>query len=298
MSLQVSKMVSNRGNKTWDTFLDDQIITPIVDKVNEIESNGGLDQETKDKIDNLINNGISTNLYNPADDNVTIFVNQLDGNDITGDGSELKPYATLEKAWNRIPYLVNTSYTIKIVGNYTINNTFKFTGKYIIQGKGGITITSADRENRSNITSNYAIYVMGIRSYMSALSESNFASNFTIKDINISATINFNNSNFLIWNVDNIKTDSKTVNITINNCICGLYNTIISNSINGGSNLNIYNNSTLYVNGSSISNPNGVNFSLVCFSKLMISKNCELANSGSPAKFDNGCVVINNIEEA
>ena len=289
------RMVENRGAETWDTFMDDNIITPFENKINQLEQNGGIDQETKDKIDNLINNGVSSNLYNPSDDNVTIFVNQVDGNDITGDGSEEKPYATLEKAWNRIPYLVNTSYTIKIVGNYSINNTFKFTGKHIIHGKGEITLTSGDKENRSNITSNYAIYVNGIRSYMSALSESTFTSNFTIKDINISATINFNNSNFLIKNVDNIKSDSKNVNIIIVNCIGGLYNTIISNGV---SNINLYNNSSLYVAGSSITNPSGVNFSLVCFSKLMISKNCELANSGSPAKFDNGCVVINNIEEA
>ena len=97
MSLEVKKMVSNRGNNIWDTFLDTQIIDPIVAKVNELEETGGLDEETKTKLDEIINNGVSSNLYNPADSAVEIYIDQASGNDVTGDGSIDKPYASIEK---------------------------------------------------------------------------------------------------------------------------------------------------------------------------------------------------------
>ena len=155
MSLEVKKMVSNRGNNIWDTFLDTQIIDPIVAKVNELEENGGLDQETKDKIQEIIENGVSTNLYNPSDSKIVIYVSQNLGNDITGDGSIDKPYATLEKAWKRIPLIVTTTYTIKFIGNYSFNSAIKCTGKWVVNGRGSIVITSNDIENKSSITSNY-----------------------------------------------------------------------------------------------------------------------------------------------
>lgn len=292
MSLEVKKMVSNRGNKIWDTFLDTQIIDPIVAKVNELEETGGLDSDTKAKLDEIINNGVSSNLYNPADSAVEIYIDQASGNDVTGDGSIDKPYASIEKAWKRIPYIVATAYKLKFIGNYTINNTLKCDTRIIIDGKGQILITSADIENRSNITSNYMWYFYGINSHLTIINDTSYTCNFIISDLNISGTLSMNNTNYLIKNMDNIKTDTKTVNLVMNNSLGALYNTTFSN---GGNNFNVYNNSNLFFANSTVTNPNGVNFSLDFFSNLLINKNCELSNNGTPAKYAEGCTVINNI---
>lgn len=288
------RMVENRGAETWDTFMDDNIITPIENKINELEESGGLDQETKDKIQQIIENGVSTNLYNPADSgDLEIYIDQINGNDITGDGSIGKPFASIERAWKRIPYIVLCIYKIKFIGNYIINNTLKCESKIIIHGKGSICFTSSDIDNRSNISGNYIWYFYGVNSYVTVVSETSYSSNFYITDINISCSLSMNKTNFLIKNSDNIKTDTSKVNVTMSNSIGVFYNTILSN---GGNNFNVYNNSTLYFANSTATNPNGVNFAGYFFSKVYINKNSELGNAGVVGKMDATSTLINNIE--
>lgn len=290
----LKRMVENRGAETWDSFMDNNIIVPIENKINELEENGGLDQETKDKIQQIIENGVSTNLYNPGDSgDLEIYIDQINGNDITGDGSIDKPFASIERAWKRIPYIVLCNYKIKFIGNYTINNTLKCESKIIIGGKGSICITSNDIENRSNISSNYVWYFYDIESYVTVVNDTTYSSNFYINDINISCTLSMNKTNYLLKNLDNIRTDTSKVNVTMNDSTGVVYNTTFSNGTN---NFNFYNNSTLYFANSTATNPNGINFSGYFFSKIYINKNCELANGGVIAKMDETSTLINKIE--
>ena len=288
----LKRMIENRGAETWDLFMDNNIISPIENKINQLEENGGLDQETKDKIDEIVKNGVSTNLYNPADTKIVIYVNQNLGNDTTGDGSIDKPYATLEKAWKRIPLIVTALYTIKFIGNYSFNSAIKCSGKWIVNGKGSILITSNDVENRSNISSNYYLYFHNIISCFNVSTETSFFSNFEIKDINIGCSLQINDTNITFTNFDNIKTDSYMANIKLNNCHCGLVNCTLTN---GKTNIEAFNTSTLYCVNSNFNNQNGVNINLDFFSNGIINKNCELVNSGSPVQYTNGCTLINKV---
>jgi len=80
--------------------------------------------------------------WNKTSDNLTIYVDNVNGSDITGDGSSSNPYATLQKALSELPSKIANTVTIILKKSSISYGTIKLTGflmtiggNLIIQGE-------------------------------------------------------------------------------------------------------------------------------------------------------------------
>ena len=72
------------------------------------------------------------------------------GNDVTGDGSQEKPFKTIQKAFDMIPRLVTNIFTIEILdGTYDGFNLYSITGS-------GLIIIKSNSGNRDNVIISHA----------------------------------------------------------------------------------------------------------------------------------------------
>lgn len=151
-------------------------------------------------------------------ENLEVYVSPS-GSDTTGDGTQLKPYATIQKAVNSIPFTSNKKVPwIKIAGgiyNEEVMFNTMFNGAMIVDLLGPVTING-----RIQI---YTIPYLSIQGASLALNSDNmsaiYVSNTCFLNIATSVTINGCVNGLTVTNGARVKTNSSLCLLTVNNAV-------------------------------------------------------------------------------
>lgn len=106
----VDARVNNKG-ETFDT-LEDRLLESENKHDADVEIANRQIKENKEQLAQL--NEVVRMLYNAAGSNIAIYVSKERGSDITGDGTQEKPFRTIQTAVNQIPLINRSSTTIFI----------------------------------------------------------------------------------------------------------------------------------------------------------------------------------------
>lgn len=142
----VDARVNNKG-ETFDT-LESRLLAAENTHDTDIEQSNTQISENKEQLSQL--NEIVRMLYNSAGSNISIYVSGNQGSDISGDGTQEKPFKTIQMAVNQIP-LINRSVTTIFIDEGTYLEDVRFSNCsanqiYIrpIQSVSSIDITKSD----------------------------------------------------------------------------------------------------------------------------------------------------------
>jgi len=106
----VDARVNNTG-KTFDT-LESRLLAAENQNDQNIEEANRQILENKYQLAQL--NGVVRMLYNAAGSNIAIYVSKERGSDVAGDGTQEKPFRTIQTAVNQIPLINRSNTTIFI----------------------------------------------------------------------------------------------------------------------------------------------------------------------------------------
>lgn len=109
-----NEVVDARVNNKGEAFssLTSRIITSENRNEEEFGTLNKMQSEQKDQLSQL--NEVIRLLYNSNGASTSIYVSADNGNDQTGDGTELKPFKTIQTAVNQIPFINSSTTTIFI----------------------------------------------------------------------------------------------------------------------------------------------------------------------------------------
>lgn len=169
--------LTNQNNKAKENIEALEKYGGIDDLVQEITDARGEYSTLNERLYNISTSIGNSPLYKVYDtaDIINYYVDQSNGSDSTGDGTRSKPYATVEKAWEQIPYFYSNYFKIIIVGNYTgdiqLSKKESLLEKYLIltsDDKSLYSITSAIKVN-FNSGNNYRFLNMNIMGKITCL---------------------------------------------------------------------------------------------------------------------------------
>ncbi|SET92648.1 hypothetical protein SAMN04487821_12965, partial [Enterococcus malodoratus] len=106
----VDARVNNKG-ETFDT-LEDRLLNAENVHDLDIELANKQISDNKDQLSQL--NEVVRMLYNAAGSNIAIYVSKERGSDVVGDGTQEKPFRTIQTAVNQIPLINRSNTTIFI----------------------------------------------------------------------------------------------------------------------------------------------------------------------------------------
>lgn len=106
----VDARVNNKG-ETFDT-LESRLLAAENTHDTDITRLEAIQTDQKDQLGQL--NEVIRTLYNSNGASISIYVSADNGNDQNGDGTELKPFKTIQTAVNQIPFINSSTTTIFI----------------------------------------------------------------------------------------------------------------------------------------------------------------------------------------
>lgn len=106
----VDARVNNKG-ETFDT-LEDRLLESENKHDTDVEQANRQIVENKEQLSQL--NEVVRMLYNAAGSNIAIYVSKERGSDVVGDGTQEKPFRTIQTAVNQIPLINRSNTTIFI----------------------------------------------------------------------------------------------------------------------------------------------------------------------------------------
>lgn len=133
------------------------------------------------RLDNF--NELLTKLYNDAIDPIDIYVSQEIGNDETGDGTEVKPFKTIQKAVDSMPIISVSSFMIIVdKGSYKED--------VVVKGKvaSNIEIVAYNNTSTKALTGDTGVYLRSLRGY-------DVNAYFALRGFTIIDTVNANSKN-------------------------------------------------------------------------------------------------------
>ena len=184
----VDARVNNNG-ETFDT-LESRLLAAENKHDDELESANLNILNNKDQLGQL--NDVIEALYNAAGTSITIYVSASRGSDSTGDGTEEKPYSSIQMAANTIPLINSSVITIFVEeGVYledvvfygiisqkiTLRSVYSVRAEDVYQAKLPVHIRSVSFLNCNSNINIYGIHFVEKKNFGSRIFQSVYISN-------------------------------------------------------------------------------------------------------------------------
>ena len=210
--------LTNQNNKAKENIEALEKYGGIDDLVQEITYARGKYTNLNERLENIsttIDGSLLFKDFNTTE-SINLYVDQSNGSDESGDGTQEKPYSSVERAWNEIPFYYKNSFKIIITGDYS--SDISLSVKNSLNGKN--IVISSDKDLYTitgNIRANF-----------------NLLSTYEFNNIKLKGFISSNKSSLRVINCD-INVESSNLSLYLKKSDVYIQDTTISNNTNGSS---------------------------------------------------------------